>query len=257
MPLIKNEIPILEFDSEAVAMIHPAHHLEKIAPSPYCVMTFFQGVIEELKQSHQLRLLTELRSEAGKHPIYLYNLNGIEVGIVHPMIGGPFAAGIMEECIALGFTKFIACGGCGVLRKDLTVGHLIIPTEALRQEGTSYQYLPPSRTVSLAQDVIHVIEEVLRVVGIPYVKGMTWTTDAIYRETKELVGHRKQEGCLCVEMECASFAAVAAFRHVRFGQILYGGDDLSSEEWSSRNWVSRHDIRSGLVQLAMKAVVLL
>ena len=61
------------------------------------------------------------------------------------------AAGLLEEMIAWGCRKFIACGGCGVLAQEIAVGHLILVTSAVRDEGVSYHYLPPAREVYLLQ----------------------------------------------------------------------------------------------------------
>ncbi len=83
--------------------------------------------------------------------------------------------------------------------------------------------------------------------------GKTWTTDAFYRETPGKVALRKQEGCLTVEMEAAAFFAVADFRDVTFGQILYGGDDVSGETWDSRRWNERTSVREKLFWLAAEA----
>ena len=71
---------------------------------------------------------------------------------------------------------------------------------------------------------------------MPFVAGKVWTTDAIYRETRQKVERRRAEGCLVVEMEAAAFFAVARFRGIRFAQLLYGGDDLSGAQWDSRHW---------------------
>jgi uridine phosphorylase len=255
MPLIKNQIPILEYDTANEGLIHAPHHIRPITPTPYCVIVFFQDVIDRWNAEGKLTHLTDLKSEAGKHPVYLLDVAGSFVGVLHPMLGGPFAAGFMEELIALGFTKFIACGGAGVLRKDIVLGQFVVPTKALRQEGVSYQYLPPSRTIEIHSKAVEAIRFTLRHAGIPFLEGMTWTTDAFYRETKEMIEYRREEGCLTVEMECASFAAVAAFRGVIFGQILYGGDDVSQAEWNSRKWQSRLDVRNDLVLLAAQAAL--
>jgi len=80
-----------------------------------------------------------------------------------------------------------------------------------------------------------------------------WTTDAIYRETPDRVARRRAEGCLTVEMEMAAFCAVAQFRGVLFGQILYGGDDLSGENWDHRGWQGLRSIRTKLFSLAAEA----
>ena len=88
-----------------------------------------------------------------------------------------------------------------------------------------------------------------------YVHYKTWTTDAFYRETEDKVALRVSEGCVTVEMEAAAFYAVAKFRNVILGQILFGGDDLSGVEWDSRRWVSREDIMRGLVEVSLKACI--
>jgi uridine phosphorylase len=88
---------------------------------------------------------------------------------------------------------------------------------------------------------------------LPYRLGKTWTTDAPYRETPDIIAKRKEEGCLVVEMEAASMMAVAQFRGVRFGQVLYGGDDLSGAEWDNRGWQSRSEVRENLFWLCADA----
>ena len=90
---------------------------------------------------------------------------------------------------------------------------------------------------------------------LPYIKAKTWTTDAVYRETDEKIALRASEGCLTVEMEAAAFFAVSRFRSVILGQILYGGDDLSGDEWDSRQWKNRGDIRRNLVELCLRIAV--
>lgn len=82
---------------------------------------------------------------------------------------------------------------------------------------------------------IQILESLLLSCGYPYVKGTTWTSYAIYRETLPLVQERRQAGCLVVEMECASMLAVAKYRRIPFIQFLYGADNLSSDTWEIRD----------------------
>ena len=102
---------------------------------------------------------------------------------------------------------------------------------------------------------IKAIEGVLGQHGVKYVLGKTWTTDAPYRETPQKIELRRSEGCLTVEMECAAFFAVAKFRNVEFAQLLYGGDDLTSDEWDGRGWRRRESTREKLFWLAVEACV--
>ncbi len=185
-------------------------------------------------------------------PIYETRCGGRRICLIQGFVGSAGAAGCLEELIAFGCECFLVCGGAGVLRPDIAVGHLIIPDWAVRDEGVSYHYIEPSREISCDPGVVDVIEKELSRDGIPYIKGKTWTTDAFYRETRDKVALRVSEGCVCVEMEAAAFFAVAKFRGVKLGQILYGGDDLSGKAWDGREWNDRTDIRGNLVDLSMK-----
>ena len=171
----------------------------------------------------------------------------------HPNVGAPLAAGLMEEVTALGAKHIIACGGCGVLDKDIGVGHILVPEAALRDEGTSYHYLPPSAEVTADAAALASIEAVLNAHRIPYLRTKTWSTDGYYRETPSRIQKFREMGCLAVEMEAAAFMAVAQFRGVHFGQMLYGGDVVHSDGWDFRGWNNRTDIREQLFWLAAEA----
>ncbi|MFP4457290.1 MAG: uridine phosphorylase, partial [Clostridia bacterium] len=119
-----------------------------------------------------------------------------------------------------------------------------------RDEGASYHYLPPSREVEMDLEVYNHIKNELSKRGIPHKTSKTWTTDAIFRETRDKVNLRISEGCMTVDMEAAAFFAVAKFRGVKLGQILYCGDDLSAEEWDGRKWKNKN-VRKNLVELSM------
>jgi uridine phosphorylase len=243
--------PILEFDPSPEAIIEPGRVLKRLDISEYCVLCFFQDVITAACE--QAVCVHHLGSEIGKNPVYDLVLDGKRITVIHPGVGAPLAAGFLEEAIALGCRKFIACGGAGVLDREIAVGHVVVPTSAVRDEGTSYHYLPPSREVTASAPAVTAIETVLKRHQVPYLTGKTWTTDALYRETPAKIARRKAEGCLTVEMEASAFFAVAQFRNVTFGQILYGGDDISGDVWDNRDWLSRTSTREKLFWLAAEA----
>jgi uridine phosphorylase len=139
----------------------------------------------------------------------------------------------------------------------MAVGHLVVVSAAIRDEGVSYHYLPPSREVAANPNAVNALVKTLDERGLPYRVGKTWTTDAPYRETANKIISRREEGCLTVEMESAALIAVAQFRNALFGQVLYGGDDLSGNEWDSRHWTSRSDIRESLFWLCADACLTL
>jgi uridine phosphorylase len=244
-----NRFPILDFDPDRAAVIEPHRLFRKVDVPEHCVLCFFQDVIDDV--CRDAREVFRERSEMGTHPIYELDFDGSRIVVAHPRVGAPMSAGMLDGIIAMGCRKFIACGGAGVLDGTLVTGHLIVPTEAIRDEGTSYHYLPGGKPARATPRAVAAIEEVLREHGHDYLLGKTWTTDAYFRETRGKVEKRRKQGCLTVEMEAAAFFAVAEFRGVEFGQILYAGDDLSGE-WDPRNW-NKHDIRSHLFRLSASA----
>lgn len=216
----------------------------------HCVLCFFREVIEAQANAHG-KEIGAAHSEGGRFPIYEMRLHGRKIAVAHPRVGAPWAAMMLERLIALGCRKFIVCGGAGVLDSSIPVGRLIVPSAAIRDEGTSYHYLPPAREVAPDPRALRAIEATLRARRIEYLVGKTWTTDAVFRETRARMLARRREGCLTVDMEAAAFFAVAKFRRVMLGQILYGGDDLDGV-WNDRGW-NREAVRTELFDLAARA----
>ena len=252
---MKADYPILEFDPAPRAVIEP-HGPRPAAPPPEaCVLCFFGEVIRKLARQKRLRRVVTLRSEMGPHHLYEMEVDGRRIALHQAAVGAPLAAGLLEEVIAAGCRYFVACGSAGVLNREIAVGHVVVPVSAVRDEGTSYHYAPPGREVEPSPEAVAAIEQTLGERDVPYVKGKTWTTDAFCRETPAKVALRRAEGCLTVEMEAAAFFAVARFRNVAFGQMLYGGDDVSGEQWDTRNWHSRTSAREALFWLAVDAAL--
>ncbi|MFC1452147.1 nucleoside phosphorylase [Verrucomicrobiota bacterium] len=233
---MKAAYPILEFDDVSSAIIEPSKVLKPIDGIPErCVLPIYHTVIAGLKEKSLLTRVTDIRTSVGPMPVYRMTHAGNQVAVAHPGICAPFAAAVLEELIAFGCRKFIACGSAGVLDSALAKGTVVVPSAAVRDEGTSYHYAAPAREIAAQSDVVEIIRTVLEGHGVPFHVGKTWTTDALYRETTKRIADRKSEGCLTVEMECAAFLAVAAFRGVRFGQLLATGDDVSGSEWDPRH----------------------
>jgi uridine phosphorylase len=245
--------PILEFDASPDAFIEPSKIIRARDLPEHCVITFFKDVIEKIVAEHNASVIVENKWEDGPHYIYEIAYQGRRLAFFHSGVGAPVSAGLLEEAIAFGCRKFIACGGCGVLEPDIAVGHLIVVSGAVRDEGVSYHYLPPGREVTADERGVRALVQTLDKRGVPYRVGKTWTTDAPYRETVNKIARRKEEGCLVVEMESAGLIAVAQFRDAIFGQVLYGGDDLSGAEWDQRQWQSRSEIRENLFWLCAEA----
>jgi uridine phosphorylase len=250
---MERDYPILEYDPTRKAVIEPGEIIKSEAIPTTAIICFFQEVISDLVARGRLTQISTSKSEIGEHAFYALEMEDRRLTVFHPGVGAPLAAGLLEEAIAKGCRAFIACGSAGVLNRDLAVGHLVVPISAVRDEGTSYHYLPPSREARASGRATRTIEHVLERHSVPYVVGKTWTTDAFYRETPKKVALRREEGCITVEMEAAAFFAVAQFRNVPFGQILYSGDDVSGENWDSRQWNKRTSVREKLFWLTAEA----
>ncbi len=254
---MRREFPILEYDPERTAIIEPRSMVAPVEMPARCVLCFFQEAIDRLHHQGALHVITHLTTGAmGRHPIYAWHGNDQPVALVEPGLGAPFAVRLFEAVIALGCRTFIACGSAGVLDQRIAAGHLIIPTVAVRDEGTSYHYLPPSREVEATPRAVDALVRTLTAANIPFLLGKTWTTDGVYRETPAKIALRKTEGCLTVEMEAAALFAVAQFRQVALGQLLYGGDDVSGLTWDRRREAfDPPAVREKLLQLAVEACV--
>jgi uridine phosphorylase len=144
------------------------------------------------------------------------------------------------------------CGvrGAGALVKEMALGQVVIVESALRDEGTSYHYLPPARGIRADPDVVAVLTAVATRADVPFVVGKCWTTDGFFRETRGKVARARDEGCIVVDAEAAALRAVASFRRATIGQLLYAADDVSGATWNDRQWKSADTARRSLFYLA-------
>lgn len=220
------------FDPNSEAILEPSHIIRPVEGFPETIiMTFKEKSFQILREICKTEIAAMLR--AGQDiPVYKLDWNGRSLGIFQVLIGGSGAAGLLEEALALGAKKVLIYGSCGVLNAELAAGHFILPTQAYRDEGTSYHYMPVSDYVDIPTAAR--LGEVFDELRLPYVKGRVWTTDAFYRETRNNMEKRRADGCLAVDMECASAMAVARFRGAEVYQFLYAEDSLDGEAWDRR-----------------------
>lgn len=251
----EDTFPVLEFDDTPRAKLEPVCFVEEKFETDKLVITFFPEVVDKLAKEGRI---VEERTIPGENPVIVYRFTEQpEVLLTLGQIGCPACGGNLDLFNAMGINKVMFCGGGGVLEQDLEVGRLLLVDGAIRDEGFSYQYIAPSRVIHTNPKVTDTISRYLDVNSISYLRGLTWTTDAIFRETPERISRRKAEGAKIVEMEQAGCIAVAQFRNFAYGALIYGGDDLSGESWSGREWRSREEIRYDLVMLCKKLVELI
>ena len=221
------------FDDKSPEKIKPI--INENAPAVEAVIFTFSHVIEKyVIENHPAEKVGELTWAHGTTPIYLLEYRGKKFGFCKSWVGAPVCAGLTEEIReVLNTRKIILFGGAGCLDKQIAKGKVMIPTEAYRDEGTSYHYVPASDYIKIRNS--HIVEAFMKESGIPYVLGKTWTTDAFYRETLNNFERRKADGCISVEMEGAAVQAVCDLRGLDVYMFFTGGDLLDAPEWTSRN----------------------
>lgn len=252
--VIKSEYPILEYSTEREAVINPGPSAEF---PRLCFVTFFEGILNDFVKKYSGEMIGVYTSEMKKLPVYKVTYNEVEICAVQALVASGAIAMLTDWLYGKGVEVIVCCGSCGVL-EDIPAGDVIIPNRALRDEGASYKYLPPSRFVELNVEPIEVFKKVLNKYGIPYVECATWSTAGFFRETRDMIAYRREEGCKVVEMECATMAAVAQFRGKVFGQLLYSGDILiGNDKYDDRGWFTNLSARERLFYLSLEALCLL
>ena len=253
MSIIKNEIPILEFDTDTSAIISPDHEQLGLKLPEKAAFAFLGDAIDLYAQKHQLESVGKFVSATKLFPVYITNYKNENICLVQAPVGASASAQILDWMIAYGVKKIISAGSCGALQSyDENI--FLVPTRALRDEGTSYHYVSPSRFIDVNASACQAIEKALKEHGLNYTEVTTWSTDGFYRDTTEKVAYRKSEGCSVVEMECSALAACAQMRNAVWGMILYTADSLSDvTKYDERNWGG--DSVDYALQLCMDAVI--
>lgn len=232
----KHAIPILEFDDNPQAVIMPNHEGLNLKLPKKCIYAFLEEEIDRFAQEVGAEYVGEFISATKTYPVYVMDYKGEKVCLAQAPVGSAPAAQFMDWLIGYGVEKIISTGTCGVLT-NIEENAFLVPVRALRDEGASYHYAPPSRYMDVNIEAISAIEQVLEQLGVPYEEVMTWSTDGFYRETAEKVAYRKEEGCAVVEMECAALAAVAQLRKVVWGELLFTADSLADlDNYDQRDW---------------------
>ena len=227
---------LTQFDPAPVAVINPSDFINKVEGMPKVAIACYSCVtFDRMIQDLDTEIVSELSSANGIVNVYKGKYKGIELAFFMMGVGAPMSAACMEEIYEMGVEKIIVFGTCGVLDRDIEDCSIIIPNAAIRDEGTSYHYAPLSDEIEVNEKHIDTFTKMLDDMGISYTIGKTWTTDAIYRETEDKVKARKEQGCICVDMECSADAAVAKFRDKDLIQFFYAADNLDNEDYDKRS----------------------
>lgn len=225
-----------EFDFDKEAIINPAYFVKPVEGMPKIAVTCFEcKTFERIVELLKGEKIAETGNANGKWPIYKAVYKGKEIALYMTDMGAAGAGGQLEETFASGVDKVIVFGSCGVLDKTIEDCSVIIPDMAVRDEGLSYHYAPPADEIRVNPKYIQEFIDLLEEVKCPYRIGKVWTTDAFYRETKYKMQKRKEQGCICVDMECSALTAVAQFREKELFQFFITADCLEGDEWNPRS----------------------
>ena len=226
-----------EFDDSKTAVLNPEHFVKKLENMPKtCIGFFSKTVMHDFMGKYKPEMIDDsIENATAKFPVYKVVVGGKELAVTHFPVGAPACIGNVEEIIALGANNILAVGCCGCLDKSMEEYSVIIPTAAIRDEGTSYHYASASDETIIDEKMINILENVMERNKLHYHKGKTWTTDAIFRETKKKVTERISQGAITVDMECSALNVLCKFRGVNFGQIFYAADMLANEEYDKRS----------------------
>lgn len=193
------------------------------------ILCLYKGVMKRFAWKYPSR---HVKSFLGD--LYLLKHFGGRVGVMGNFgIGSPALTSLSEEMIAWGAKNLVILSLAGGLQPDLQRGSIVICDRAIRDEGTSYHYLPPERDVKASLELVSSIEKVLAERKIPHTTGATWSTDAPYRETREEAELFQSEGVKVVDMESAGLFAAAQVNGITASSAFIIGDSLAGPRWSA------------------------
>lgn len=220
------------FDDKSKAIIEP--RVNESAPAvDACILTFSEKIEKTVTENYRCKQIGTFRFATGDTPVYQIDYRGKKFAFYKTYVGAPACTGTVEDSLSVIKTKkYVVFGGAGCLDKDIAHGRVMIPTEAYRDEGTSYHYMAASDYVTVKN--ADIVAEFMSKNGIPHVKGKTWTTDSFYRETVNNFQKRKSDGCISVEMECAGLQAMCDFRGLELYAFFISDDLLDAPEWDKR-----------------------
>ncbi|MDD6772277.1 nucleoside phosphorylase [Inconstantimicrobium porci] len=248
-----------EFDSTKNAVYNASDCQKRIEGFPKVGISCFATVtLERLLSSFNYREIARTSFANLEVPIYEIEYKGIKIAVFNSYVGAAGCIALIEDLFAMGLEKLVLFGTCGVLDGEIGDCSIVIPDSAVRDEGTSYHYMAASDEVKVNEKYIDDFKQYLDERDISYTVGKVWTTDGIYRETREKVKRRKSQGCICVDMECSAVAALGKFRGKDVLHFFYAADNLDAEEWDTRslanndNLDEKHKIASIALEMAVR-----
>lgn len=230
-------IPLLDHPLEEPAVFRPENLLQRAATMrgkqrgnlPACCILDFDGELAAVALEH-FRATPSATWACFHTTLLCLNRNGFSMGLIAGTVGAPFAVLVAEQLIASGCRHIIGYSSSGAVANDLRLPCLVVPDRAVRDEGTSYHYLPPADWVESRGGLGDILARHARQCGLPVHRGPTWTTDAPYRETRSQIERHRADGVLTVEMEAAALMALSQVRDVQVTSLLHVTNTFAETE---------------------------
>jgi uridine phosphorylase len=173
--------------------------------------------------------------------LYSFKIEDIEIGIIPCIVGSSYAVLVAEQLFVSGCEQLISVTSAGIINQPSNDKRFALITESVRDEGTSYHYLPKERRACLSPNLREKLSHNSMSDNCPYFEAKSWTTDAPYRETQTAISAMEKEGVTCVEMEAAALYAfaeakqknVVCFAHLTNTMAQNEGDFEKGEHFGS------------------------
>jgi len=178
----------------------------------------------------------QLPAFLGKRPIYAIE-GDQKISLIEMACSAPVAVDALEIAIAMGCKKLFAFGLCGAVAEKLNVGDVIIPTEIMREEGTSYHYAVGNKNArpdeNLKQSLLDFFADKQQ---LNVYSGKTVSTDAVFRQTLKKELKWRANGILGVDMEMSALLTVAEFHNIPAVSLLVVSDKHELTDSGKWHW---------------------
>lgn len=191
-----------------------------------------------------------------EYAFYTGTLDGIKVTVGNGGRFSPDSAITSEIACAGGVEYLIRAGSCGAMDETINIGDCFIVDSVLRGDGVTPSYVDGNFKTTSDKDVVSALKKAADNLKLAAHVGMNWTTDALLRETREVVEARRAQGARSVDMVCSALLTIAQLKKVKAAAILAVSDNLITGEMGFIN-PKYYMAENHIIQVSLDAIKLL